>query len=96
MAWLDDHRTHRGTPALQAGRADRAQRTAEQSVLAVSLRANTESHVRVVLDSVRFPPEDNASGLGNLARQSLDAPNDDRLPLFQLQLLIAEAPEGDR
>lgn len=74
----------------------RTRPTAEQSVLAVSLKANTESRVRVLLDPVRFPPDGNASGLANLARQSLDAPNDDRLPLFKLQQVVAETPEGDR
>lgn len=74
----------------------RARPTAEQSVLAVSLKANTESRVRVLLDPVRFPPDGNASGLANLVRQSLDAPHDDRLPLFKLQQLVVETPEGDR
>lgn len=74
----------------------RTRPTAEQSVLAVSLKANTESRVRVLLDPIRFPPEGNASGLANLVRQSLDAPHDDRLPLFKLQQLVVETPEGDR
>jgi hypothetical protein len=74
----------------------RARPTAEQSVLAVSLKANTESRVRVLLDPIRFPPEGNASGLANLVRQSLDAPHDDRLPLFKLEQIVVETPEGDR
>lgn len=74
----------------------RARPTAEQSVLTVNLETKTESRVRVLLDPVRFPPEGNMSGLANLVRQSLDAPHDDRLPLFKLQQLVVETPEGDR
>lgn len=73
-----------------------ARPTAEHSILPVTLKANAVSQVRVELDPVRFPPERGVSGLGNLMRQSLDAPNDDRLPLFKLREVVIEIPEGDR
>lgn len=70
--------------------------SAEPTVLPVALKAGSESRVRVELDPVRFPPEKNALGIGNLLRQSIDAPNDDRLPLFRLRQVVAESPAQDR
>ena len=70
--------------------------TAEQSMITLTLHANTESRVRVELDPVRFPPQGNAFELGNLLRQSLDAPSDDRQALFRLRQIAPEIPEGGR
>lgn len=69
---------------------------AEPAVLPVALKAGSESRLRVELDPVRFPPERSALGLGNLVRQSLDAPNDDRIALFRLRQVVAESPAPDR
>lgn len=73
-----------------------ARPTAEHAVLVVNLGAGKESVVRVELDPVRFPPQGNASGLGYLIRQSLDAPHDDRQPLFRLRQIVSDATEGER
>ena len=67
--------------------------SAEHVVLAVTIKENTASHVHVELDPARFPQQ---GGWGNLITQSLDAPNDDRQPLFRLRQVIVETPEGER
>jgi hypothetical protein len=74
----------------------RTRPTAEQSILTVTLKRNETTHVRVELDPVRFPPKGGIDGLGNLLRESLDAPNDDRQALFRLREMVLEVPEGDR
>lgn len=72
-----------------------ARPSAEHSILSVTLDAKHETRVRVELDPARFPAGGGIAGLSNLTRQSLDAPNDDRLPLFRLRQIIVETPEGD-
>ena len=69
---------------------------AEHTLLAVILKENSETRVHVELDPARFSTGGGFAGLSNLLRQSLDAPNDDRLPLFRLRQIVAETPEGER
>lgn len=70
--------------------------TAEHSLLAIELSAGKEKWIRVELDPIRFPPERNGLGVINSLRQSIDAPNDDRRPLFILREVAQELPKSGR
>ena len=69
---------------------------AEHTLLAVKLKENSELRVLVELDPTRFSRGGGIAGLSNLLRQSMNAPNDDRLPLFRLRQIVTEIPEGER
>lgn len=73
----------------------RTRPSAEQAIVEIKLEANRISRIRVELDPSRFPPERNTTGLLDLVRNSLEAPIDDRLPLFMLRTLAPETPEGE-
>ena len=74
----------------------RTRPAATPSLISVTLKANIESRIRIELDPVRFPSGQGVTGLGKLIVQSMDAPNDDRTPLFLLREVVIEVPEGDK
>lgn len=73
----------------------RAHRTAEPSILIVTLHENSQVKVEVGVSTFRLSPKGSFDALTRLVRDSLDQKYDERPPVFTLRQLTGRLEEAD-